>query len=242
MARRGRACVAPGCERRAAPGSVVCAEHRWTALGAETDREIVQLTQRFEAMSRVEDAEARREAVSTFRTQLERGEYAALKSAQMLQMLDESGGELDLTREIGMLRIAMLRVLSEEEQPSRMAHALAKLSFAMGRTMKLQEEWTGGNAQDASLAQTLNEILIDLEKENREKREPWKMDPYNPSELMIEDLRKVGLEPGTTAAAMWIERWQVEQTKELAARGNREAQLRLANGAVVGLVLGSGEG
>lgn len=139
MARRGRVCVAPECSRRAEPGSVVCADHRWTALGAETDREIVQLTRRFEAMSKVEGAEKRRASAEAFTKQVQQGEYAALQSAKMLQMLDDSGGEANLTREIGMLRMAMLRVLTEEEQPSRMAHALAKLSFAVGRTMKLQE-------------------------------------------------------------------------------------------------------
>ncbi len=139
MARRGRVCVAPECSRRAEPGSVVCVDHRWTALGAETDREIVQLTRRFEAMSKVEGAEKRRASAETFIRQVQQGEYAALQSAKMLQMLDDSGSEANLTREIGMLRMAMLRVLTEEEQPSRMAHALAKLSFAVARTMKLQE-------------------------------------------------------------------------------------------------------
>ncbi len=53
MARRGRGCVVAGCEKLAAVGSVVCAEHRDTALGEQTDREIMKMTQRLEAMAQV---------------------------------------------------------------------------------------------------------------------------------------------------------------------------------------------
>jgi hypothetical protein len=42
-----------------------------------------------------------------------------------------------------MLRVAMVRVMTEEENPSRMAHALAKLSFALGRALKQESEIKG---------------------------------------------------------------------------------------------------
>ena len=91
MARRGRTCVVEGCERKAAMASVVCQEHRETALGEQTDREILKMTQRLAEMGRFEDAEERREAVQTFRRQVARGDYAALFSSEMVQALAEEG-------------------------------------------------------------------------------------------------------------------------------------------------------
>jgi hypothetical protein len=64
-------------------GSVVCQEHRDSALGEQTDREIVKMTQRLAEMGKFEDAEARREAVQTFRRQVARGDYAALFSSEI---------------------------------------------------------------------------------------------------------------------------------------------------------------
>lgn len=242
MARRGRTCVAEGCARRAEAGSVVCADHRWTALGAETEREVAQVTRRVEAMARVEEAEQRRAAAARFRTQLDEGTYAALQPAELLAMLDEAGGGNDLTREIGMLRVAMLRVLREEEHPSRMAHALAKLSFAVGRTMTLQEGWNGGDASDRRLADVFNEILAEWGEKEEDERRPWAVDPYHPKEWMIQEVQAAGVRPGTVAGAMWIEAWQGRQIRELAAAGNEEARWRMERGLVDGdRVLESGE-
>ncbi len=77
-----------------------------------------------------------------------------------------------------MLRIAMRRVLTEEEDPAKMAHGLAKLSGALGRAIVLQEnrERTQGQDEEESLADLLNEILIDLEKESRVARAARKED------------------------------------------------------------------
>jgi hypothetical protein len=141
MARRGRECVVAGCERKAAVGSVVCAEHRDTALGEQTDREIIKLTQRLEVMARYEEGEEKRAAAQEFRRQVMRGDYAVLFSSEMLRTLTEAGKGYDLQPEIGMMRMAMLRLMLDEENPSRLAHGLAKLSGALGKSMERQAVW-----------------------------------------------------------------------------------------------------
>jgi hypothetical protein len=141
MARRGRSCVVAGCERKAAVGSVVCAEHRDTALGEQTDREIIKLTQRLEVMARYEEGEEKRAAAQEFRRQVMRGDYAVLFSSEMLRTLTEAGKGYDLQPEIGMMRMAMLRLMLDEENPSRLAHGLAKLSGALGKSMERQAMW-----------------------------------------------------------------------------------------------------
>lgn len=136
MAKRGRLCVVPECGRRVAPGALVCAEHRATALGKELGREVAVLASSVMMLEQAEDELAKREAARTFRQEVMRGEYAALFSAKFHEMLHVAGEEESLKGEIGMLRVAMARVLTEEVNPSRMAHALAKLTFALGRAMK----------------------------------------------------------------------------------------------------------
>lgn len=141
MARRGRGCVVAGCKRTAAVGSVVCAEHRDTALGEQTDREIMMMTQRLAAMARYEDQDEKRAAIRQFRRQVMRGDYAALFSTEMMRALDKEGSGYGLRQEIGMMRLAMLRLLTEEDDPSRMAHGMARLSGALGKSMERQESW-----------------------------------------------------------------------------------------------------
>lgn len=147
MARRGRKCVVDGCGRVAAVGSVVCAEHRDTALGEQTDREIMKMTQRLEAMARYEEGEEKREAMRQFRRQVMRGDYAALFSSEMVRALAEEGKGYGLREEIGMMRVAMMRLMLEEENPSRMAHGMAKLSGSLGKAMERQEAWERAEQQ-----------------------------------------------------------------------------------------------
>lgn len=143
MAKRGRQCVVPECERQVTPGALVCAEHRQTALGKELGREVALLTQQVTTLERAEQEGEKREAARIFRQQVLRGEYAALFSSKFHEMLQAAGENESLKGEIGMLRVAMVRVMTEEENPSRMAHALAKLSFALGRALKQESELKG---------------------------------------------------------------------------------------------------
>jgi hypothetical protein len=186
-------------------------------------------------MGRLESAEARQETARAFRQQVLRGEYAVVFSAQFEEMLTDSGREHDLTGEIGMLRIAMRRVLTEEEEPAKMAHGLAKLSGALGRAISLQEqrERTQGEEQETSLAELLNQILIDLEKESQVFRKPWTVDVVNPPSKLVEEIRKEGIIPGTALAVSWVEGWKVRMTEEQAGKGHGEAkgQLEMMRGS-----------
>jgi hypothetical protein len=190
------------------------------------------MTQRLMAMGRLETAEARNETARAFRQQVLRGEYAAVFSAKFEEMLTESGQEHDLTEEIGMLRIAMRRVLTEEEEPAKMAHGLAKLSGALGRAIHLQEtrERTQGDDEEERLADVLNQILIDLEKESQQVRNPWTVDASNPPSYLNDEMQKEGIVPGTALAVSWVEGWKVRMTEEKAAKGHVEARQWLEMG------------
>ena len=153
-------------------------------------------------------------------------------SAKFEEMLEESGKEHDLTGEIGMLRIAMRRVLTEEEEPARMAHGLAKLSGALGRAISLQEarERTQADDTEESLADLLNQILIDLEKESQQVRKPWTVDVTNPPKYLNDEMQKEGIVPGTALAVSWVEGWKLRAIEEKAKKGHAEAIKFLGGG------------
>ena len=108
MAKRGRQCVVPECERQVTPGALVCAEHRQTALGKELGREVALLSQQVTTLERAEQESAKREAARVFRQQVMRGEYAALFSSKFHEMLETTGAGESLQGEIGMLRVETL--------------------------------------------------------------------------------------------------------------------------------------
>ena len=225
MSRRGRMCVVPECGRRVAPGALVCADHRETALGKELGREVAALSASIATLEKAEQGIEKREAARSFRQEVMRGEYAALFSSKFDEMLADSGTEHDLTGEIGMLRIAMRRVLTEEEEPSKMAHGLAKLSGALGQAIQLQEhrERTQVDDTEVRLADQLNQILIDLEKESQQVRKPWTVDASNPPGYLNDEMQKEGIIPGTALAVSWVEGWKLRMTEEKARKGHAGA-------------------
>jgi hypothetical protein len=187
---------------------MVCTEHRDTALGEQTERELAMMTRRLGAMARLEGEEEKRQAYTLFRRQLMRGDYAAVFSSKMTSLLDQAGEDIDLKLAIGSLRVGIMRVLTEEEHPSRMAHALAKLTFAMGRAMTLQAKWMEEGREDGQLSALLNEILADLDSEEREKQRL--VDEGIATVEMIAQMKNAGIRVGTWEANAWIERYHRE--------------------------------
>lgn len=233
MAKRGRMCVVPECERQVSAGALVCGEHRETALGKELGREVAVLANQMRTLQRAEHESDQREAARAFRQQVLRGEYAALFSGKFHEMVQTAGEEPSMQGEIGMLRQAMVRVLTEEENPSRMAHALAKLSFALGRAVKQEGERTEAGRGDP-FSELLEEIMGNLPPNPEEVAEtrPWELNPHDPPRSLKREMAREGIEAGSYEVVPWMERWIRRETERLAGEGSVEA-LR---------VLGMGEG
>jgi hypothetical protein len=81
----------------------------------------------------------------------------------MVQALTEEGKGYDLQPEIGMMRVAMLRLMLDEKDPSRLAHALAKLGGALGKAMERQGVW----AKEAQNRRDVRKYLESLEGSSR---------------------------------------------------------------------------
>lgn len=139
MARRWRHCLVEGCERRAMTGRMVCKDHEGTAIDVETSRGIVKLEREVRALMMAESNEERLTAAIRFRQRVQRGDFAALFAGKFRELIQQAGLEEGLTNEIGALRLAVVRLIMEEEDPTKMATALSKVTNATVNAMKAQE-------------------------------------------------------------------------------------------------------
>jgi hypothetical protein len=138
MSRRWRQCVVEGCERRAMSGRVVCKDHEATAIDVESSRGVVKLEREVRALMVAETTEERLAAARRFRQRVQRGDFAALFSGKFREMIQQAGSVEGLTGEIGALRLAVVRLILEEDDPTKMATALSKVANATAHMMKTQ--------------------------------------------------------------------------------------------------------
>ena len=99
-------------------------------------------------------------AVREFRARLARGEYRALFEPPLGEVLTQAAAEQGLADEIGALRVAMARLLAEEEDASKMAVGVARLAGVAIQAVKARqaiEEGTSGELT-AALSRMLDEV------------------------------------------------------------------------------------
>jgi hypothetical protein len=159
MAKRVRKCLVPECERNALEGSTVCRDHEGTALSGESRRELADLKKQITVMADAESADERRKAARRFRERVERGQYALLFTNHLSELLCRASGQLVMKEEIGALRLAIRRLLLEEEDPFKMATGMSRVAHAMARVMtmaKIEIQQDGGERE---LSDALNRML-----------------------------------------------------------------------------------
>jgi hypothetical protein len=129
-----------GCERRARAGQLVCKDHADSALGRSVSREVVKLEREVRALMVAESQEDRLKAALRFRQRVERRDFAALFSGKFKALMEQAATENDFTAELGALRLAVVRLVLEEPDPTKMAIALSKVANASLRARQAQEE------------------------------------------------------------------------------------------------------
>ncbi len=83
-------------------------------------------------------------------------------------VLREGAAIRGLDEELGAIRFALAKLLAEELDASKLAAGVARLTSAAVQAMKMEQAI--GDETDESLADLLNQILIDLEKESQVAR------------------------------------------------------------------------
>ena len=140
----GQRCVAPGCGRFVARGTVWCRRHQ----GVDT------LVDRGPPVDDVNDAADR------FRERLGRGDYRALLEPALWEAISSAGAERGLTNEIGSLRVVLARLLVEEVDPGRLAQNAARVAAVLVQAARAQHALSGEMAE--GLAEAVTHILAEF--------------------------------------------------------------------------------
>ena len=115
------------------------------------------------AMGSEEGEERRAMALRAFRERLARGEYRGLFEPPLGEVLSQAAAEQGLADEVGAVRVALARLLTEEEDASKLAVGVARLvgvAIQAVKTRRAIGEGTEGTSDEltAALSRMLDEI------------------------------------------------------------------------------------
>lgn len=116
----GRVCVMVGCGRRVRLGEVVCAGHRRAPEALALRREVAGMAAYLDRVAEEDPAKAA-DTLRRFERRAERGEFDGIGKLrrQVEEVRAEAGAEV--ARRIAEARVAIVRAIVEEGDPSRMA-------------------------------------------------------------------------------------------------------------------------
>ncbi|MBX3070803.1 MAG: hypothetical protein KF883_09925 [Thermomicrobiales bacterium] len=103
-----------------------------------TSRQVVKLEREIRSLAVAKSDEERRLAAKRFQQRVERGDFAAIFSGSFRELL-EQGAEHGLRNVAGALQVAIVRLLMEERDPTKMATALAKVAHATSSVMRTKD-------------------------------------------------------------------------------------------------------
>lgn len=158
----GGRCGAPGCGRfvRAADG--YCGRH--AALGGLEELVVAAPEFGADGGETAEAARARRAAVAAFRERLASGDYRALYEQRLGEVIAQAAALGGLADEIGALRFVLARLLAEEEDVSKLAVGVARVTAVAVNAARTQRAISGDAAEGLTAA--LTQILAELDGES----------------------------------------------------------------------------
>jgi hypothetical protein len=98
----------------------------------------------------------------SFAERLSAGDYASLMTPGLRDALRQASADAGLEAEIGALRVALLRLLQEERDPSRMAAGIARVA---GVALQAMREQRSGNDGAPELRLVVVQALLTMEAE-----------------------------------------------------------------------------
>ena len=140
-------CAARGCGRWTRADETFCQRHR----GWDEDT-------RQERRLQAGDEESQ----ASFTERLSAGNYDSLLTPGLREALRQASADAGLEAEIGALRVALLRLLQEERDPSRMATGIARVAGVALQALRLQQ---AGNALASEVRLAVVQELLTIEAE-----------------------------------------------------------------------------
>src|SRR5688572_8626247 len=126
---RTRRCQLEGCDDEALTAHLYCARHAVTPEGVAFYHEVRAAAA---AMRELEETgsndTARQEAAEQFGKRVKRGKFNGLLDKALGRIIDEAAQNEAFNLELGALRFAITRTLSEETDPHRMSLSVARLA------------------------------------------------------------------------------------------------------------------
>jgi len=100
------------------------------------------------------------DAAAVFQERLAHGDYRSLLEPEVWDAIDTAGAERGLANEIGLLRVVLARLLSEESDPSRLAQGVARVTSVLVQAARAQHALSGEAAE--GLAEAVTQILAEF--------------------------------------------------------------------------------
>ena len=139
-------CAAQGCGRWTRAGEAFCRRHRFADDVGEDDG----------------SPDPARAGYAAFRARLAAGDFDAVLGPGLRGTLRGAAADPGLDAEIGALRLALVRLLDEERDPSRLATGVARVAGVAVQAAKLRH---GGEVEMEQLRAELWRALAELETE-----------------------------------------------------------------------------
>jgi hypothetical protein len=135
---------------------MVCHDHEMTGLGKSMAQQVSKLEREVRSLIEATNTEAREGAAKRFRQKVERGDFALLFADRMEALLSED--KRGFQDELGALRVSMMRLLLEENDPTKLAMALSAVTNAQVRAAKAQEQLGDGPRSQEALRKAVTKV------------------------------------------------------------------------------------
>lgn len=161
----GRPCVAMVCTRRARKGTALCPDHGRTAAGRAASAVVGRLAQG------AEDAAAwSGEARAQLARAVARGKFGRLFDGRLRAEMAEAAAEQGLAAALGALRVALARLLAEEDDAGWLALGVARVAQAAARVRRVDRARAASGGGDSSAA--VAQVLAELDERDAQERDP----------------------------------------------------------------------
>ncbi|HET9661711.1 MAG TPA: hypothetical protein VFP05_15395 [Thermomicrobiales bacterium] len=120
------------------------------------------------AERREEEAERRAELRKRFQERLAQGGYDGLIDGPVQTVIEEAAAIQGIDQELGAVRFALAKVLNDVEDANQLASSVARLAACTAQLLRVVRPTA--RESEGELIATLNQMMVDLEKEARAAR------------------------------------------------------------------------
>lgn len=239
---RVRRCQAEGCFDAAITAHIFCGRHALSAEGVAFHKEVQMAAAYLNAHEEAptEEEVARQQKADRFARRVKRGDFTKLLDAATSRILQQAAAAQSYQLELGALRYAIARTITEETDSHRMSLSIARLGNAISRlalaeyatrdpkpVVKYGQEWEPPLPGGEKLVHYIwRHRPADFEERYMAKIDEPESLPWNIDQQVEIDYRASLLEQNTTADGKYLPpplpEWRRERAERVAGEGLRD--------------------